>query len=219
MISIERLPEPAILTKKKEKWLAAYLAKRPANPRPPSSQYGHRDIRDTLGAMSFNKCFYCECKLGTAKDERGEIDHYIEVEEEPRLAFDWDNLYLSCHDCNSKKLPNTSIPVSDCLDPCDLSEDTSAHLTFNDECIRPRNGSQKGAGTIQKYSLDRDELDHLRVKQIKNFERLLRGLLERQIQDGRDSLAPQEKEAIESFKEPCHAFSLMFRVYLTNVNL
>lgn len=53
----------------------------------------------------------------------------------------------------------------------------------------------------------------------KDFERLLRGLRERQIHDGRDSLAPEEKEAMENFKETYHAFSLMFRIYLSNVNL
>ncbi len=77
MISMTRLPEPAILRQKKEKWLAAYLRKLEKNlgKRPDSRQYGHKEIRDTLRAMSFHKCFYCERKLSETEDE---VDHYID---------------------------------------------------------------------------------------------------------------------------------------------
>jgi uncharacterized protein (TIGR02646 family) len=163
VISITRLPEPARLTENKEKWLAAYLERRQNKPglRPNSRQYGHAEIRSVLEAMSFNKCFYCERKL----DETGsQVDHYIEVAENPALAFHWRNLYLSCPDCNRKKLPNTTIPVSDCLDPCDPSENPMEHLTFDREIIRPKIGSLKGSQTVQKYRLDRENLNYLRLE-------------------------------------------------------
>ncbi len=62
MIRIERLPEPEILKKKKEKWLALYLQKLKDTPgaRPPSGKYAHREIRETLESMSFHKCFFCD---------------------------------------------------------------------------------------------------------------------------------------------------------------
>ncbi len=166
--------------------------------------------------MSFSKCFYCELKFGATD---GEVDHYIEVTEDPLLAFVWDNLYLSCHDCNRRKLPNATIPVSDCVNPCDRSENPIDHLAFDSEYIRPKADSQRGAKTIQKYRLDRPELNYLRLKQLQQFERFLRELRDRQLRDGGRTLTDSEKEAIASFKQPDHAFSLMFRVYLAKLGL
>ncbi|MBK6667076.1 MAG: hypothetical protein IPG48_13265 [Saprospiraceae bacterium] len=42
--------------------------------------------------MSYNKCFYSEYKFS---DYEGEVDHYMEVNPNKGVAFDWDNLYLS----------------------------------------------------------------------------------------------------------------------------
>jgi hypothetical protein len=157
MIHVQRLPEPEILKNKKDEWTKAFLGKRAKNlsHRPSSSQYAHQKIRDTLGAMSFHKCFYCECKVGVGKDGNPEVDHHIEVSEKPESAFEWNNLYLSCQDCNRGKLEHSQIPVSECLDPCDLAENPADHLTFDDEFIRSNAGSFKGMKTIQKYKLDR----------------------------------------------------------------
>lgn len=216
MISVTRWPEPDILRANKERWLAIYLKSRESNPklRPPSKQYGHSQIREMLISMSFGKCFYCERKI---KDTTGEVDHYIEVAESPELAFEWSNLYLSCLECNRKKYPNTTIPVSGCLNPCE--ENPTYHLTFEDKQIRPLGDSLKGAKTIQKYQLDRGELDHLRVKQLQQFHRLLDGIRKHQIQEGRQHLEDQEKEVLKSFAQPDHAFSLMFSVYITKLDL
>lgn len=218
MISITRLPEPQILREKREQWLAVYFEHRADNSstRPDSRQYAHREIKNTLEAMSFHKCFYCETKL---RDSDGEVEHYIEVAEAPARAFDWDNLYLSCHSCNRRKLANSTIPVSECIDPCDLTEDPTAHLTFDDEYIRPKANSTKGAQTIHKYQLDRAELDYLRLKQLQLFERTLRELRERQVRDGSKQLNAAEKELLSSFKEPHHAFSAMFQAYLSRLGL
>jgi len=217
VISITRLPEPARLTESKEKWLTAYLKRRETRPglRPDSRQYGHPEIRSTLEAISYNKCFYCERKLVETK---GEVDHYIEVAEEPALAFDWYNLYLSCPDCNRRKLSNVMIPVSDCLDPCDPTESPADHLTFDDEHVRPKDGSPKGSKTVQKYKLERLSLNYLRLKQLQQFCELLLELRERQRRDGRPLTQP-EKEVLASFKEPQHAFSLMFSTYLAKLDL
>ncbi|MDM8514646.1 HNH endonuclease [Desulfobacterales bacterium HSG16] len=164
--------------------------------------------------MSFHKCFYCEQELG---ETEGQVDHYVEVAEKPERAFEWNNLYLSCPLCNGKKSYNIKIPVSDCLDPCDISENPSAHLSFDDEHIIQRQNSVKGAKTIQKYKLNRRQLRYLRLKQLQRFERFLRKLLERKNREGRKEFTLLEKEAILRFKEPHHAFSLMFNVYLSGI--
>ncbi len=219
MISIRRLAEPSILAKKKDEWLQKFLAKRtPEKPRLglDTSKYGHPKIREVLEAMSSRKCFYCEHKL---LEERGQIDHYIEVAESPELAFEWTNLYLSCSDCNNKKLENRTLPVEDCLDPCHPAINPADHLTFDRQYIRPKNDSVRGAETIQKYRLDRDDLDHSRLKQLQQlYERLLR-LYELKEEEKRKYLTGKEKEALNSFGQADHTFSLMFQVYLSNVAL
>lgn len=218
MILITRVPEPAILADKKDIWLQSYLQKRAKNPgqRPSSSQYGHQEIREILESMSFHKCFYCERKL---TDIKGEIDHHITVEDDPKLAFTWTNLYLSCPDCNRKKLSNKTIPIADCLDPCNSSVDPANHLTFDDEIISSKGDSAKGLKTIQKYKLDRPDLNYLRAKQLQRFHKILIKLQDRQIQEGRTSLTSKEKEALNSFKQADHAFSLMFQVFLAELTL
>lgn len=217
MIALQRLAEPAALAENGGKWLDRFLEQRKNTPgqRPDSRQYGHREVRNVLRAMSFGKCFYCERRLSESEDE---IDHFYEVAESPEQAFRWENLYLSCRDCNRHKTPNSRISVNECLNPCDTTADPSEHLTFTEELIRPRHSSSIGTRTIQKYRLDRDQLNYLRTKQLQQFERFVRGLHIACIREGRQ-LNEAEKEAIASFGQADHEFSLMFRTYLTAVYL
>jgi uncharacterized protein (TIGR02646 family) len=202
------------LQQSKERWLQRFLERRAEKPdaRPPSRQYGHAEVRRTLAAMSYHKCFYCETRL-EAGDE--EVDHYVEVAEKPQRAFDWENLYLSCRGCNRRKLDNSAIPVTECVDPCG-DDDPTAHLTFEDEIITAKRGSPRGFRTIQKYSLDRQELNYSRVRALQRFENTLRRLHEWR---GSRSLTDDEKEIIRRFEQPDHPFSLMFHIYLADVAL
>ncbi|MEK6476255.1 HNH endonuclease [Catalinimonas sp. 4WD22] len=205
---IQRLPKPDILERKEESWRERFVNS--DNPRPSNKQYAHQQIRDRLNTMSFHKCFYCERKL---KDVPQEVDHFIEVAERKDLAFDWDNLYLACDNCNNKK-NNLHIPVTEALDPCRDSDDIiQEHLIFEDEIIRTKNGSQLGLRTIQKFKLNSDQLDKVRLTQIKYFEQLLSKILIAMHQEARGILE-QEKEALLSFKNPDRPFSLMFKVML-----
>ena len=218
MIHVTRLSEPAILTEKKETWLKAFLRKRKENPkqRPSSTQYAHPRVKDVLAAMSMNKCYYCERKLVESEQQ---VDHYIEVAEKPELAFEWRNLYLSCDLCNRRKIANLVISVNNCVDPCDSSDKPEDHLAFDNEYIKPKCGSAKGKQTIKKYKLDRGDLDLLRTKKIKEFEKTLRQLRERQIKEGRTELNRREAELLLGFTRTESAFSLMFRTYLEELNL
>jgi len=218
VIALQRLAEPAVLAENGEKWLERFLEQRENTPgqRPDSRQYGHREIRNTLRAMSFHKCFYCERKLSESEDE---IDHYIEVAESPEQAFRWENLYLSCRDCNRKKLPNLSIPVRECLNPCDSSVDPSEYLTFSDEAISTKSRSKAGSRTIQKYQLDRDDLNYARSRHLQKLTKLLLAIQTSRLNDGGRAITHEEKEKITHFQHPDHPFSLMFGVILAHVEL
>ena len=98
VIHLDRSPEPRCLLENGERWLNTFQDS--ALERPDSRQYGHRDVRDALHAMSFNKCFYCEQKLS---ESEAEVEHFVEVSEQRELAFTWTNLYLSCRGCNQTR--------------------------------------------------------------------------------------------------------------------
>lgn len=216
MIPIQRIAEPEVLEKNKEQWTAEYLARREtqSSERPRSNRYAHRDIVFALEAMSNHKCFYCEQSTKAAK---AQVDHYIEVAEKPELAYEWKNLYLSYPDCNKHKLRNRTIPVTSCLDPCDLEEIPSKHLCFDAELIRARNGSDRGLNSIKKYRLDRADLDYKRLKQVQIFDRVLDHIRQTQISEGRKKMTAKEEELLRSFAQKDRPFSLMFAFYLEQI--
>lgn len=216
MIHINRLPKPDILVRKEKEWTEKFLAS--DNKRPDNSKYGHKEIRVQLNSMSFHKCFYCERKL---KGVPREIDHFIEVSDPNgrKLAFDWDNLYLSCDNCNNK-LPNTVIPVGDVLSPCLKTDDEiQEHLFFENEIITVKNDSKIGLQTIKKFRLDTDLLDHLRLKQLSLFKDVLLQIKENQVNSGRKRITSEERESLIRFSQADHPFSLMFRLLLKKYEL
>jgi hypothetical protein len=151
MIYIKRLPKPAILVQKEAEWTENFLNSE--KKRPDNSKYAHPEIKQQLHTMSFNKCFYCERIL---KGVPKEIDHYIEVADEKgrELAYNWENLYLACDNCNNK-VPHKNIAVTAALNPCkNTNEEIAQHLTFEDEIITTVNHSEIGLNTIQKFRLN-----------------------------------------------------------------
>jgi uncharacterized protein (TIGR02646 family) len=210
VISIEREPEPEILQRKKEEWLARFLNKRAkGTARPDPSKYAHEDIKAALQRMSHGKCFYCESKL----DDGGQVDHYVELADDPALAFTWTNLYLSCGPCNQAKKGTKHVPRDACVDPCAPGSDPEVHLTFDDELILPKNDSARGRATIRKFALDSLALNHQRCRALRDLERTCWFLEKRAAQSGR-SLDDDERELLMRFGQPERPFSLMLRVAL-----
>ena len=214
MRSINRLNEPDILKRKGDDWKNNFVLSDKS--RPDNSKYGHPEIKASLEAMSFHKCYYCERELkGTIK----EIDHFIEVAERRDLAFEWTNLYLACDNCNGK-FPNSQIPVAHVIDPCNTTdEEIEEHLTFEDEQIKAKNNSAIGLKTIQKYKLNSDLLDRLRGKRLNTFYKSYCTILDRQKEEGRKHYLAAEKEIVLSFKNNDMPYSLMFKLLINKINL
>lgn len=211
---IKRLPKPQILEDREAKWTADFVSS--ANKRPDGSKYRHAEILATLNSMSFHKCFYCKQKL---KGVGNEIDHFIEVDERRELAFNWDNLFLACTNCNDK-LPNKSISVNEVLNACsDSNEEIEKHLYFEKECIKAKNNSEKGAKTIQKFKLDTMQLDLIRSRNLIDFYDVLIKIKDLQIKQKRNSLTVEEKETLLHFANNDSSFSLMFRLLLRKIEL
>jgi uncharacterized protein (TIGR02646 family) len=80
-----------------------------------SSRYGHKDVRDELSGIYYDKCCYCEKKVKPVSAPH--IEHYrpkakITVVNEQGyywLGNEWSNLLLACPSCNSSK--STKFPV------------------------------------------------------------------------------------------------------------
>lgn len=148
-----------------------------------SGVYGHQTVRDELDACQHGKCAFCEVLIprpyadahvehwrpkGAVKQARGQED------EHPGyywLAYDWDNLLLSCVFCNRGN-KRTIFPIEDVtararnhsqstaserpllLKPDDGS-DPADDIEFIEEL--PRGTSTRGRRTIEVLGLDRLE--------------------------------------------------------------
>jgi 5-methylcytosine-specific restriction endonuclease McrA len=166
VIRLTRLPEPAVLTRNGARWTEEFVASDKA--RPEDRRYAHKEIKATLRAISGGKCFYCEWAVPESEIE---VDHHVEVSKDRSLAFSWNNLYLSCRGCNDK-LPESTIPRADVLDPFDTQHDPTDHLCFDDEKVYARAGSAHGSATIGKYKLHREDLELERAKALKELYKL-----------------------------------------------
>lgn len=213
MRHIERLERPAILREKQADWQAKYEERLAENPkaRPDNSKYAHKQIKDTLYAMSYGKCFYCETKLSGGSKE---VDHFIEVGIDHSKAYDWENLYLACTNCNDK-MDHVAIPVTETLDPCrDSDEEIRQNITFVEELISAVPGSQKGLNTIKKFKLNSELLDMRRGQWLNKILKTVVEIQEHMIQEGRNVVTEEEKKRLLRYTMPDQPYSLMSEVYL-----
>lgn len=213
MRHINRLQEPDILASKHDEWQKKFETEREVHPsaRPDASKYGNRKIREALEACSYGKCFYCE---STLKGELREIDHFIEVSVNPRLAYSWNNLYLACSNCNDKK-SQLKIPVEDVLDPCsDSDKEIQSHIYFKDEYIGAQPGSDKGLKTIRKFKLNSELLDLKRGKWLNKIAKHVIAIQRRMIADGRNETTDEEKRQLLCYMQPDQPYSLMSETYI-----
>lgn len=209
MRNLQRLGKPQKLADNEVQWTEDF--RQSGKNRPSSSQYGHKDIKEHLGKISFQKCFYSEVKF--AQITEAQVDHYIEVAEDPAKAFEWENLYLSCKDSNQGKTPNIVLANTSCLCPFTNSDtEIEQNLDFEDEMIFGL--TEKGRNTIQKYNLDKPIFNTLRTNELKKFNKLIYEIaFEYRVLD--DDL----KYILKSFANPDKPFSLMFKKILMKHNL
>ena len=209
MRHIERSAEPPVLTRNKANWLQDF--RDCGAERPDSNRYAHKDIREALKNMSHSKCFYCENPL---KGKPSEVDHHIEVSVDAGRSYEWENLYLSCHKCNHKQ-NEFRISSAETLNPCsDTDDEIRQHITYDREQILPVGTSEKGLKTIQKYHLDREELDYLRIKQLRKLDEVIENVDKAMIDSQRSEMNRDEKNKLLSFTLSSQPFSLMCEVYL-----
>lgn len=111
MRNIAKLSEPTILTEKREEWKAALLS----NPSEHNkNKYRQSEIKAHLLDETYCKCVYCESKIG--HNCPGDIEHKIPKSARPDLIFEWNNMTISCNECNRRKA-DYYVPSCMFLDP------------------------------------------------------------------------------------------------------
>lgn len=154
-----------------------------------SSIYGDSTVKNELIKAQFDKCCYCETKIG----EDGEIEHFrpkSECRQNPQttieksgyywLVYEWTNLVYACHTCNQKKsiyfpLRDPQTRAKSHKDNLDQEQpllinpaetDPAEHITFTIEGrAEAVNGSLLGQTTIEILGLNRKSLRDRREKQ------------------------------------------------------
>jgi len=168
MIKLNKGNKPEVLATNEGGWTQEFLNAQAAGGKIPDSirfRYRHKDIKNALRDEAHNKCVYCERKVASA-----ETDHILPVESRPDLIVSWENLALSCKDCNMHKGAYHG-PNEPLLNP--FTDDPQEHLAFYGPMIISRLGDQLAYRTIEQIKLHRTELFERRKERIQSIQALL----------------------------------------------
>jgi len=149
--------------------------------------YGHAEVKSTLQTIQDGKCCFCEAKI--LHVSYGDVEHYrpkagwIQANEKLNkpgyywLAYDWDNLFLSCQICNQRHkknffplLDNSKRALSHEGNIADESpffikpdkDNPEQFIEFKEEIPFPLNGHHRGSSTILTLGLNRETLNENR---------------------------------------------------------
>ena len=155
--------------------------------------YGNKSVKDALLNAQHSKCCYCEAKIGATS--HGEVEHYrpkgavkqsvasnMEYPGYYWLAYDWDNLLVSCAVCNRKKsflfpLENEVVRARSHHDNIQdekplfinpAKDEPREHICFRGE--EPVPVTELGRKTIECLQLRRPALQECRRKRLQELE-------------------------------------------------
>lgn len=162
-----------------------------------SSIYAHDDVKDVLVRIQNHKCCFCESRVTHISD--GDVEHFrpkagwSNVDHRGKsilnkpgyyfLAYDWNNLMLSCLMCNQRIKRNNfpllneahrtivthtydvSRELSVFINP--TLENPEAHITFYEDS--PQGISLRGKKTVEYLELDRFSLNEARKEKFKDL--------------------------------------------------
>ena len=165
MKNVERAPQPDSLKNNAAKWKRDLLNKinecKKTKEEVPSSffnQYKKEDVSLALNIMYRGACCYCEVRVEPASFRNIEHLKPKNAENFPELTFEWENLHLSCNQCNTFKGTkyNKTNPI---LDPCkDIP--VEKHLSYKPSKIGVLRESitNRGTTTVNHAKLNREGL-------------------------------------------------------------
>ncbi len=154
-----------------------------------SGIYGNKEVKEKLIQLQGYKCCFCEAKIGHIA--YGDVEHFRpkagwvqndEAINKPGyywLAYDWDNLLLSCQLCNqrhkknyfplideTKRAVNHTININNespvFINP--IIDNPEDYIEFNENEPEAIKSNIRGSITIKRLGLDRKELNEHRKK-------------------------------------------------------
>lgn len=209
--------------------------------------YGHPSVKAQLIADQHNKCAYCEQSLN---GDFGDVEHYrpkagyctagtsLKTPGYYWLAYEWDNLLLSCSTCNRRHKKNL-FPLLDetgrDIQHRDTTKETPLllnqavvnpgdHICFERYIIKSRitDGSEDlvGKTTIGTFKLnDREDLVERRRQRWEEYNDILDNICLLEIISGDDRFSDldiqshlqKEKDLLATIKSEQSEFTGMFR--------
>lgn len=205
--------------------------------------YGHKTVKEALITAQHDKCFLCESKISAI--EYGDVEHFRPKKAYQQnadddlnypgyywLAYDWENLFLSCQICNQQFKKN--------LFPLELPEerkDISHHYSWRNEktlFINPANenpeifisfrvdeiigvvpfainNNPKGKTTIKGTGIDRLSLCEKRMSFLKPLLTIYKLATKNHPQPESDEAKELLQLAIEDLTKDSAEFAGMFR--------
>lgn len=196
-----------------------------------SNIYAHPSVKQALIEAQHKKCCFCERLIGT----NGDVEHFRPKQafkqasgkplQRPGyywLAYEWDNLYLSCPACNQRHKQNL-FPLqnpdqrasnhrqsTDSEQPLFIDpgkEEPEAFIRFRGEFAYPVGDNQKGRATLESLKLNDNgrSLPEARLQRLQLLKQLWQ-LVQKSSQNP-DNLELQElsKDAAQLLKKATQA--------------
>ena len=199
MISIERPPAPVSLnTPEMQQYLVAcgaYAAACSVAPDPavvplptkPGSYRGS-DVLQAFDMYFFSKCYLTEQWYGSSYEM--DVDHFVPVNQNPALKFDWNNLFPATHKANMMR--PRQWPAGGLLDPCRDAVETRLVATIGTNGQAPHFEAADAADQAASNTADllnllhngkpndensRLNTKHLRVTIAAQYDRVMRAII------------------------------------------
>lgn len=157
---------------------------RPAKP----GSYRNSDVLQAFDTHFFSKCYLTEQWHGNSYEM--DVDHFVPVNQNPALKFDWNNLFPAAHKANMMR--PRQWPAGGLLDPCRDKVETRLLATIGMNGIAPRFEAADAADAAARNTASLlnllhngqlgDELSHLNTKHLRvtireQYDRVLHAIL------------------------------------------
>lgn len=201
MRNLIKAAAPEVLSDNEETWLEEYLADKTNATK--KYRYRHRDIKNALLNETSHKCIYCESKLG--HNTPGDVEHKTPSSVVPESHFAWDNLTISCTECNRRK-SNYFSEEEPFLDP--YSMDVEAELIHYGPVVGWRPGHREAEISIKLLELHNHARRELISRKIEKIEEV-NLILSRIAECGSDVLRQVLIRQLDEMKLPSAEYSGM----------
>lgn len=196
--------------------------------------YAHESVKTALREAQHSKCAFCESNV--THISYGDVEHFRpktgwrQTKKAPLvrpgyywLAYDWNNLFLSCTLCNQQFKKNLfplrtpsrrarnhrqDVTAEDPLLLHPSMDDPEAFISFREEVPYAIRGNRRGKTTIRTLGLLRPELAEQRRERLEKVK-----ALKRLVEIG-DSEAPWAQALLQKMQQDSEEYASMTRAFL-----